>query len=605
MKIGKVLKALCFLLILGLMLAVLELNKNTVAGWALTLAAAAGYLLLRRKTARAGRGALRFLCSAGWILCFTGILVLTWPPVKRVPAVEGKNGGPTEIVALRDGDVRGVRTADGAVEVFAGIPYAAPPVGELRWREPADPEPWEGVLEADSFAPMSMQPVNLPLYDSLVQIIGYHDYKISLRDNYRPPVSEDALYVNVWRPAERPESGLPVLVYIHGGSLQTGQPWYGDYSGEGLAREGVIVVNMGYRLGVFGYLALKELAAESEHGTTGNYGLLDQIKALEWVRDNIAAFGGDPGNVTLAGESAGSASVSALCTSPLASGLFRRAILESSTLASVKPPHSFRLFGEALASGAELMERHGVSSAAELRSLSAEALADEAYTQHHITVDGYALTMTPHESYRAGIHNEEAVLHGYNLHESGAFLVFDHTDRNGFDKRVRDYFGEYAEEVFALYPVSSDEEADEAWREIWGAVFFDYPHYCLNRLAVANGIPVWEYLFSKDNGRLGSWHSGEEVYFYGNVPKPGTSRVYDDSDWVLGSVAKTRFRNFITRGNPNDIGEEEFLEGWAQNLTSEDLMEFGERDGAASARMTKEWKLPLYEIFDRMDGWEA
>ena len=136
MKIGRILKALCFLLILGLMLAVLELNKNTVAGWALTLAAAAGYLLLRRKTAGAGRGGLRFLCSAGWVLCFAGILLLTWPPVKRVPAVEGKNGGPTEIVSLRDGDVRGVRTEDGAVEVFAGIPYAAPPVGDLRWREP-------------------------------------------------------------------------------------------------------------------------------------------------------------------------------------------------------------------------------------------------------------------------------------------------------------------------------------------------------------------------------------------------------------------------------------------------------------------------------------
>ena len=589
MKIGRIVSGFFTALALCLMLAVLELNKNTVIGWVLTLTTAACYLLLRHKAR--GKGPLRFLCAAGWLACFAGILFLTWPPVKRVPAVEGKTGGPTEIVRLRDGDVRGVRTADGAVEIFAGIPYAAPPEGDLRWREPADPEPWEGVLEADSFAPMSMQPVNLPIHDSLVQIIGYHDYKISLRDNFRAPVSEDALYVNVWKP-KGDAVGLPVLVYVHGGSLQTGQPWYGDYSGEGLARKGVIVVNMGYRLGVFGYLALEELAAESEHGTTGNYGLLDQIKALEWVRDNIAAFGGDPGNVTLAGESAGAASVSALCTSPLASGLFRRVILESSTLASVKPPHSFRLFDEALVSGRELMERHGVSTAAELRALSAESLVDEAYTQHHITVDGYALTETPYESHRRGVFNAEAILHGYNLHESGAFLVFDHTDIPTFESRVKDYFGEYADEVFALYPVSTDKEADEAWREIWGAVFFDYPHYCLNRLAVENGIPVWEYLFSKENGRLGSWHSGEEVYFYGNVPEK--SRVYTVSDRILCDIASECFAAFAREGTPHRL--------WEQNLTSEDLMEFSGKN-AGGAKMTKEWKLPLYEILDRMDGW--
>ena len=600
MKAKKILSGFFFLLTLLLMLAVLELNKNTVIGWALTLAVTAGFVLIWRMLR--GKRFFRFLAALGWILCFFAVLLLTWPPVKRVPAVEGENGGYTEVIRLRDGDLRGVKTADGLVEVYAGIPYAAPPVGDLRWREPADPEPWEGILTADAFAPMFMQPVNLPIYDSLAQIIGYHDYRISLRDNRRAPVSEDALYVNVWKP-EGDVSGLPVLVYVHGGSLQTGQPWYGDYSGEGLAREGVVVVNMGYRLGVFGYLALEELAAESEHGTTGNYGLLDQIKALEWVRDNIAAFGGDPGNVTLAGESAGAASVSALCTSPLASGLFRRVILESSTLASVNPPHSFRFFDDALESGRELMDRHGASSVRELRALSAESLADEAYTQHHITVDGYALTETPYESHRRGIFNAEAVLHGYNLHESGAFLVFDHADIPTFESRVKDYFGEYAGEVFALYPVSTDKEADEAWREIWGAVFFDYPHYCLNRLAAENGIPVWEYLFSGENGRLGSWHSGEEVYFYGNIPEPGTSRVYDESDWVLGNLMKTRFRNFAARGNPNDNGDGEFLEGWAENLTSEDLMEFGKKDGAASSGMTKEWKTALYDILDRMDGW--
>ncbi len=330
------------------MAAVLELNKNTLLGFALLVAATVGFAVLFSKVLQGGKWYGKLLGYAGYLAAFALILFLTWPPTRPVPAYEGKAPVYTEPVTVEKGAVRGVLIADGAVELYAGIPYAQPPVGDLRWKEPQDPLPWEGVLDGDHFAPMCMQPVHLPIYNSLAQIIGFHDYKISLKDNYVPPVSEDGLYVNVWKPAGQ-VSGLPVLVYIHGGTLQTGQPWYADYAGTGLAREGVIVVNLGYRLGVFGYLADEGLAAESPHGTTGNYGLLDQIKALEWVRDNVAAFGGDPNNVTLAGESAGAASVSALCTSPLAKGLFQRVILESSTVASVKPPHSFRSFEEAAA----------------------------------------------------------------------------------------------------------------------------------------------------------------------------------------------------------------------------------------------------------------
>ena len=379
------------------MAAVLELNKNTLLGFALLIAATVGFAVLFSKTLQGSKWYWKLLGYLGYVAVFVGILFLTWPPTKAVPAYEGKTPQYTETVSLTKGDVRGVVIADGAVELYAGIPYAQPPVGDLRWREPQDPLPWEGVLDADHFAPMCMQPVHLPIYNSLAQIIGFHDYRISLKDNYVAPVSEDGLYVNVWKPAGQ-VSGLPVIVYIHGGTLQTGQPWYADYAGTGLAKEGMVVVNLGYRLGVFGYLADEDLAAESPHGTTGNYGLLDQIKALEWVRDNVSAFGGDPNNVTVAGESAGAASVSAICTSPLAKGLFRRVILESSTVAGVEPPHSFRSFEEALQSGKELKARYGVSTTAEMRTLPAEKIVNEAYTQHHMTVDGYALTETPYES---------------------------------------------------------------------------------------------------------------------------------------------------------------------------------------------------------------
>ena len=582
---------IAFGLLLVLMLAVLELNKNTLLGFLLLLLVSAGFVALFIRVLRGGKWIWKALGWLGWLGSFVAILLLTWPPTKPVPAYEpGTAPVRTGIVSLSDGDVRGVVIADGAVELYAGIPYAAPPVGDLRWKAPQDPAPWDGVLEADHFAPMAAQPTNLPIYNSLSQIIGYHDYRISLYDNYVAPVSEDALYVNVWKPAGA-QGGLPVIVYIHGGSLQTGQPWYDDYAGRGIAAaENVVVVNLGYRLGAFGFFADETLLAES--GTTGNYGLLDQIKALEWVRDNIASFGGDPNQVTVAGESAGSACVSALCTSPLAKGLFRYAILESSTVASIEPPHSFRLLNEALASGSEMKARLGVSTLEELRALDASVLIPEAYTQHHITVDGYVLTETPYESYRKGVHNEEALLHGYNSEESGPFILFSHANLKNYEGKIRAYFGEYADDILALYAPTTDEQADAYWATIYGTVFFNYPHYCLNRLAAACGIPAYEYRFSKANGRLGPWHSGELIYCYGNIPADST--LFDATDRALSAAMMAYFKNFAASGDPNGAG----LPVWTVSTDSAALMQWDAETGMADEPL-----LPLYAILDRMQGW--
>ncbi len=583
-----IMKTIFFLLLL----AVLELNKNTLLGWLLTILLFLGYLYLSEKVFSphkwyAGLG--MFLC---FIALFAGILFLTWPPTRAVPAVDVKDPEKTEVITLNDGQVRGVYNEEKDVEVYAGIPYAAPPVGELRWNEPQDPSKWEGILEADHFAPMGMQPVNLPIYDSLAQIIGYHDYEVSFNDNYVTPVSEDSLYLNIWKPAGETKD-LPVYVYIHGGSLQTGQPWYADYSGEGLAKQGILVVNVGYRLGVFGFYADEELAKESAHNTTGNYGLLDMIKELEWVKENIASFGGDPNNVTLAGESAGSASVSALCTSPLAKGLFKRVIMESSTVASIEPPHSFRSFEEALSSGKKLKERYNVSSVEELRNLDAKTLVGEASSQHHITVDGYVLKETPYESYKKGEFNEEAILHGYNAKESAPFLLFSKTTLKNYEERVNAFFGDLSEEVLALYRPSSDEEAASMWADIYSAVFFDYPHYCLNRLANENNIPVYEYLFAKENGRLGSWHSGEEVYCYGNIPE--NSRLYDEKDREVSRIMSGYWASFAEDGDPNGEG----LPQWKINSDDRTLMGFSEE-----TKMIEEKFLPLYAVMDKLYGWK-
>lgn len=567
----------------------LELNKNTGIGFLLLIFALATMIMLGKRHMGTFRWWMRGFCVLSYLAVCAGIIFVSWPPVRRVPASEDKNPQRTDVYSTAYGDVRGVVLESG-VELFAGIPYAAPPVGELRWKKPQDPEPWNTILECDTFAPMSMQVQNLPIYNSLAQIIGYHEYRISLNDSYREACSEDSLYLNIWKPAGT-VSKAPVVVYIHGGSLQTGQPWYRDYSGEGYARDGVICVNMGYRLGVFGFLATEEMLGEE--GTAGNFGLLDQIRALEWVRDNIESFGGDPENVTLIGESAGAVCVDALCVSPLATGLFRKAVLESSAISSVQPPHSYRLFDEALSSGEDLMKRYGCASLDELRNLPAEKLVGEQETQHHVTIGGYVLPDTPYTLRKQGIYNEEAVIHGYNAEESGPFILFAHANLKNYEERIRGWFGTFADEVLALYDPSTDEEADRYWAKIYGAIFFNYSHYCLNRLEQENGVPSWEYLFTKDNGRLGSWHSGEMIYTFGMIPEK--SKLFTKEDRNLSDRMHTYWVDFAKNGDPNSGT----LSGFEQSEDSSKVMEFGTHTG-----MIDEPDLALYEILDRMYGWE-
>ena len=581
-----------FVLLCAVSLTLLELNKNSLAAWIGTLALLAGYAILRLKKLKGKHFYLRaaaFLAISSLLL---SILLHVGRPYRFRPAVE-KSGGMTGVIELRDGKVQGVLTADKAVEVYTGIPYAKPPVGELRWKAPQDPEPWGGVRTCTHFAAMAMQPRSSEIYNSLSQIVGFHDFEVSVHDNFRDAVSEDALYLNIWKPAGAGEK-LPVLVYIHGGSLQTGQPWYADYSGEGLARKGIIVVNLGYRLGVFGFLATEELAAEDPNHSTGNYGLMDQIKALEWVRDNIAAFGGDPDNVTLSGESAGAACVTALCTSPEAKGLFRRAIAESSTTTAPMPQHSFRLMDEALKTGRETMERFKASTIEELRALPAEQLVAAADTNHHITVDGYILTKTPYESYKAGEHNEEALLHGFNAEEGTPFILFDQANLKNYETKVRAYFKDRADEILALYSPKTDDEAKTMWVDLYSSVYFTHGHYCLSRQAIAAKEPVWEYLFAKTNGRLSAWHSGEEVYCYNNIP--ADSKLYNESDRALADLFSDYFANFIRSGDPNGEG----LPAWEESRDGTNVMLLGDEQ-----KMSADPYLPIDGILDRMQGWGA
>ena len=528
--------------------ALLVLSRSTLVGWLLLAALLVGFALLYR---RLGSGWLRFACWMGLLVLFGLTLKLAEPPLRTIPAVTAKDPAATGIVRVAQGELRGVYNEDESVEVYAGIPYARPPVGELRWREPQEPESWEGVRVCDSFAPMSMQKTHSALYNSLYRLIGYKDIRVSTHDNYREGASEDSLYLNVWKPAGAQEK-LPVIFFIHGGSLMTGQPSYTDYNGEPMAREGVILITFGYRLGVFGYFADEELAAESPNGTTGNYGLLDQIAALRWVHENIAAFGGDPDNVTIAGESAGASCVNALCVSPLTEGLFRRAIAESSGITAVRPYHTLRTMDEALEMGRAIREEQGAKSIAELRAIPAEQLVQTRYANDSMTVDGYALVEQPYLSYEKGLNHEEALLNGFNGHEADVFRMFQSVKPEDYTVSVARLLGDEAERYIAICPGGDRKEATENFNRLLSVCWFAYSHYDWSRRLTEQGRPVYEYCFTKGNGAIGDWHSGEMIYAYGNVFRsPGN---YDAEDRALSDDMLRCWANFARSGDPNGEG---------------------------------------------------
>ena len=592
-------------LIALLAFALFELGKHTVTGWILLLLTIAAYFVLRS----------RFLVHLGFgwrLLGFVGFLAvvliaarLSAPPIRAIPAVNAKDPSPTGVVTVAQGKLTGVYNADRSVEVYAGIPYAKPPVGELRWREPQPPEAWEGVRVCDTFAPMSMQPRTNTVFASLSEIAAFHTFRITTEDNFLAPMSEDSLYLNVWKPAGD-VSGLPVLVYVHGGSLTTGQAWYDQYNGEAIAKEGVIVVNFAYRLGVFGYYANEELAAESPNGTTGNYGLLDQIQALKWVRENIAAFGGDPARVTLAGESAGASSVNALCVSPLSEGLFDRAIAESSGITAKVPYHTFRPLEDALKTGADIQAEFGAASVAELRAVPAEKLVGTRYSNAEMTVDGWAITEQPYLTYEKGENHESALLQGYNVHEADFFALGQKVTAENYAEALRPLYGACAEEAVKLVParpqdgyykqiIDAGGDAKGAFDEALSAAWFSYSHYRWALLLGAEGRPVYTYYFTKDNRGLGSNHAGELPYFYGCLETH--PKNYDESDRALSAQMLQYYVNFIKTGDPNGAG----LPRWEAFADApERVLELG-----AEVKMIEAPHLGLHRLLDRyQDGLE-
>ena len=538
---------------------------------------------------------IRMIPTLAFILSSAILIPLTQPVVERKSAAYYSHPVKTEILSLENGQVQGVYNKDKTVQIYAGIPYAKAPVGELRWKEPQDVENWSGVLDCSYFAPKSMQPASNAITSTLVDMYaekGWHpDYNMYPEQN----MSEDSLYLNIWRP-NNSETNLPILMFIHGGSLTSGSSAYEDYNGEEMAKKGVIMITISYRLGVFGYFAHEELQNESSNHTTGNYGLLDQIKALEWINNNATYFGGDKNNITIAGESAGSSSVSAICASPLANGLFKRAIGESSSLVVKKAPHTYRKLNDALETGKNIMKEFKCSSIEELRKVSAKKLVNTKYSNSGMTLDGYALTKDPYDVYKDGNNNEEALLNGYNVMEGDAFVVPQYllsptSKKNIKERLVKNFDEETATELCELYKEEIQKDAFSTFNEIFSIYWFIQPHHSWSNMALSSGTTVYRYQFTKENGFHSTYHAGEMIYAYGNVKKDNHNYRYDKSDLELSETMLSYWSNFAKTGNPNG----ENLPNWETYSGSGDgVMELGKNVGKIDDRY-----LGVYSILEK------
>ncbi len=524
------------------------------------------------------------------------------PEIKRLSADLSGNAQKTEVLELENGKVQGIYNEDKTVEIYAGIPYAKAPVGELRWKEPQDVENWDGVRDASMFAPRSMQTYSSPVMDTLVNMYASKSWRPDYNSTGVEEASEDSLYLNIWKPNNN-LNNLPILVFIHGGSLTSGSSSFIDYNGEEMAKKNVIMITITYRLGIFGYFASQELIDESTNNTTGNYGLLDQIKALEWVNKNASYFGGDKNNITVAGESAGSSSVSALCVSPLAKGLFKRAIGESSSIVLKNPPHTFRTLDNALETGKKVYEEFNCSNIEDLRKVPASELVKTETTNSGMTIDGYALKEMPYLTYEKGENNEEALLNGYNVKEADPFVIpiflFSPTNKDNINQRLAEYFNQDIADKFCdLYKDKIEKDAFEVFNEIISVYWFIYPHHSWTKYAINNNIDVYRYHFTKENGYYGTYHSGEMVYAYGNISKKGLNYAYDDTDLKLSNYMLNYWANFIKTGNPNGEG----LPVWNKYETlGDDVLELGENVSMIKDRYLEAYKL-IEEYNNSIEG---
>lgn len=476
-----------------------------------------------------------------------------------VSAQTGKLTAKTE-----NGIVQGSLEKSGVIS-FKGIPFAAPPVGDLRWKEPQPAKNWTGVLKATKF---QMKPMQTNVFGDM--------------NSRAEGVSEDCLYLNIWAPSKKGKELLPVLVYFYGGGFVAGDASEPRYDGESMAQKGIVAITVNYRLGAFGFFAHPELSKETSYHGSGNYGLLDQTASLKWVQKNIAAFGGDPKRVTIAGESAGSVSVSAQMASPLPKDLFAGAIGESGSILGALPAVSLSA-GEQ--TGTEFAQTVGATSLADLRGLSADSLL-RASTKFGVfrfarTIDNYFFTESPYETFSKGEQSHVPLLVGWNNEEMNYRMIMgaDSLTKDNYAKAVKKIYPDNLEEVLKLYEAVTDQDIEKVATDLASDRFIAFSTWKWADIqAKTGGKDVYRYLYERarpemrpEMGKVtaglaggvqknsdgpkmppakGAVHSAEIEYAMGNL---GSNKVYSwsDDDYKVSKTMQEYFANFIKTGNPN------------------------------------------------------
>jgi carboxylesterase type B len=486
------------------------------------------------------------------------------------------------------GWVEGEPATNPAITVFKGIPYAAPPVAELRWKPPRPRAHWASVREAGHFGA------------SCMQIIRHKEIAGSRNPTDAP--SEDCLYLDVWTPAKSASEKLPVMVWIYGGGFQAGSSSNPQFDGEGLAAKGVVRVQMNYRLGIYGFLTHPELDRESPHGVSGNYGLLDQIAALRWVARNIAAFGGDPTRVTIFGQSAGGGSVHFLSLSPLARGLFQRAISENGLLAPGDPflqersPSAYGQIREAEARNVAYLEAAGVHSIRQLRAMSAEQINALPRTPfppafYSPVEDGWFLPDEFQSLYAEGRQSRVPFMAGWTSVYYPELKITVERYQNWAHAR----FGSMADEFLALYPVSTDPQAadavEQAARDSYRASLFVW-----GTERQADDAHTYLYYFNhglpgSSREKFGAGAGAEIPYVMNSLAKLDAS--FTDVDHRLADLMSSYWVNFATSGDPNGPGLPSWPRFDSENLHA--MMQLG--DGTQPIEVAKASHFDFYRRF--------
>jgi para-nitrobenzyl esterase len=464
---------------------------------------------------------------------------------------------------ITGGAVSGV--AGEGIAIFKGIPFAAPPVGDLRWKAPAPVKPWSGVKKADAFAAACMQAPN--------------------SQGNTSPVSEDCLYLNVWTPANSANAKIPVIVWIHGGGFTGGSTSISMYDGTGFAKKGVVLVSLAYRLGPYGFMAHPDLSRESGHGS-GTYGIQDLIAGLQWVKANISAFGGDPGNVTIFGHSAGSAAVGFLGASPLSKGLFHRVIAMSGSSFTPLQTSQQGSFGMSIpslkmaeATGSAFLSKLAVNGIAEARKLSADTI--QAATGGGVTfrpvADGYVLSNDIFTVYEQGKFNDTPVLLGHTSDETLAFGGRQAVTPAAFETQVKEQFGPQAEVILRAYPHATDADAARAARHLRNDTSFAWNMWTWAREQSKHGKgKVFSYYYNNHGPQAeGSGHGSDVPFAFQTL---AGRRTPSQEDRALSDMISSYYVNFAVTGDPNGKG----LPQWpAFTDKNQQVMVF---DAAPSAR---------------------